>query len=98
MNPYGILESLSLILLVLFLVWNMVGFLLFWIDKRRAVKQKWRISEATLIFFTVAGAGIGAFTAMRTLRHKTQKPKFNISGWIGLIVAGAILVGIFLLF
>lgn len=94
---YFFLESLGLVLLILFVIWNIIGFSLFGIDKRRAVKQKWRISEATLIFFTVVGAGIGAFAAMRILRHKTQKPKFNIAGWVGLVVAGLILAAIFLL-
>jgi len=56
------------------------------IDKRKAVKNKWRISERTLIFFTLVGGGIGAFLGMRLVRHKTKRWKFRIAVALGLII------------
>jgi predicted MPP superfamily phosphohydrolase len=57
------------------------------IDKRKAVKSKWRISEKTLIFFTLAFGGIGALLGMLLARHKTKHMKFRVAVVIGLIIA-----------
>lgn len=43
------------------------------IDKYKAEKSKWRISEMTLFIITVLGGGIGTTFAMYKFRHKTQK-------------------------
>ena len=79
----GILEFFSVLLILM----NMLAFFLYVIDKRKAVKNKWRISENTLIFFTLAFGGIGALLGMRLARHKTKHTKFRIATAIGLIVA-----------
>ena len=61
---------------VLFLT-NSLAFLLMGIDKRRAEKGLWRISERTLL--TVCGlfAAAGGLAGMKVFRHKTKKPKFR---------------------
>ncbi|MCL2527000.1 MAG: DUF1294 domain-containing protein [Defluviitaleaceae bacterium] len=59
-------------------VMNIVTFGLYAIDKRRAIKKEWRISEATLILCAFLMGGIGAALGMRIIRHKTDKPKFKI--------------------
>ena len=66
---------------------NVLTFALYALDKRRAIKNKWRISERTLILFTLACGGIGACLGMYGLRHKKNKLKFKISVVIGLIIA-----------
>lgn len=38
---------------------NILSFILFGIDKRLAVKHKWRISEKTLLFSFILGGFIG---------------------------------------
>ncbi|QVY60626.1 DUF1294 domain-containing protein [Cytobacillus gottheilii] len=57
---------------------NIVGFLIMMIDKRKAVKQEYRISEKTLwtvaIFFGAAGMTVG----MNMFRHKTKHTQFKI--------------------
>lgn len=57
---------------------NLFGFLIMWIDKRRAKKGEWRISENTLFFVTLLGGGIGTISGMKIFRHKTKKLKFQI--------------------
>lgn len=47
-------------------------------DKRRAVKEKWRISEKTLIILAVLGGSFLEYGTMILIRHKTQHPKFMI--------------------
>lgn len=65
------------IIAVIYLILNLISFLLFAIDKRKAVKNKWRIPEATLILSSVFGI-FGGFCGMYIIRHKTKKPKFFI--------------------
>lgn len=57
---------------------NALAFLLMLIDKQKARKQKWRISEATLITVAAIGGSIGALLGMYTFRHKTLHKKFTI--------------------
>ena len=57
---------------------NVLSFLLFGIDKYRAVKKKWRISERTLLIIALIGGSLGALFGMFSFHHKTQKYKFSI--------------------
>ena len=66
------------ILTIYLIAINILTFLIFGIDKRKARKGKWRIPEATLIGLAVAGGSIGALLGMYLFRHKTQKRKFNL--------------------
>lgn len=57
---------------------NIVTFILFAIDKKRAKKNQWRIPESQLLFFSLLGGSIGGIIAMKIVKHKTKKPKFTI--------------------
>lgn len=46
------------------------------IDKYKAEKNKWRISEMTLFLVTLFGGGIGTTFAMYKFHHKTRKMVF----------------------
>jgi predicted MPP superfamily phosphohydrolase len=80
---FGIIELFS----ALFILLNLLSFSLYVIDKRKAAKNKRRISENILIFFTLAFGGIGAVLGMRLAKHKTQKLKFKVAAVLGLIIA-----------
>lgn len=56
---------------------NMVAFAAFGIDKYKAKRGLWRISEATLLLLAVVGGSIGALLGMRIWHHKTQHAKFR---------------------
>lgn len=56
---------------------NVVAFAAFGIDKYKAKRGLWRISEATLLLLAVVGGSIGALMGMRIWRHKTQHAKFR---------------------
>lgn len=64
-------ELTHFILIYLFLI-NFLGFLLMGIDKYKAKKQKWRISEKTLFLFPLLGGSLGATIGMFTFHHKTK--------------------------
>lgn len=57
---------------------NIIAFIMYAIDKRKAIKNKWRISEFTLLMIAFVGGSIGALLGMYGLRHKTKHWKFKI--------------------
>ncbi len=63
-------------------VMNLFAFLGYWIDKRRAVAGRWRISEGTLHLQELLGGWPGAFIAQRLFRHKTSKPGYQAVFWL----------------
>ena len=56
---------------------NAVTFILYGIDKYKAKKNQWRISEATLLTMAAIGGSIGAWAGMRLWHHKTMHKKFK---------------------
>lgn len=62
----------------LFLAVNLFAFFLFGVDKSRARRGVWRISERALLLAAVCCGGTGALLGMRAFRHKTQRRKFRI--------------------
>ena len=56
---------------------NAVTFIVYGIDKYKAKKTKWRISEATLLLLAVLGGSIGAWIGMKVWHHKTMHKKFK---------------------
>ena len=56
---------------------NAVTFLIYGIDKYKAKKGQWRISEATLLMMAAIGGSIGAWAGMRLWHHKTMHKKFK---------------------
>lgn len=52
------------------------------LDKFRAQKGAWRISESTLQLFAMAGGWPGALPAQHLLRHKTRKISFQVTFWL----------------
>lgn len=77
---YGVIEFALTVLAVV----NVLAFVLYFVDKRRAVKGKFRISEKTLVIVTILFGGLGAVLAMVWCRHKTRKPKFKAAAIIGM--------------
>lgn len=57
---------------------NIFSFVLFGIDKERAKRNLWRISEKTLLFAALLGGTPGALTGMYFFHHKTRKLKFSV--------------------
>lgn len=56
---------------------NIIAFAAFGIDKRKAVKHKYRISEATLLGLALIGGSAGALAGMHLFHHKTKKLLFR---------------------
>lgn len=64
-------------LLYLLLI-NAAAFVLMLVDKVKAKKNRWRISERTLMLSAALGGSVGALLGMYTFRHKTRHIKFTL--------------------
>lgn len=73
------------------IVLNLVGFFIMSVDKKRAIKNQWRISEKALIGISIIGGSIGMLAGMNTFRHKTKHKKFTIGIPVILVIQVAIL-------
>ncbi|MFI3165174.1 MAG: DUF1294 domain-containing protein [Bacillota bacterium] len=89
---------MTIILLIATIIMSIVAFFAMLIDKKRAIKGKWRIPEATLIGMAFFMGGIGEYMGMKTFRHKTKHIKFTIGVPLCIVVNVAVLVGSYLTF
>ena len=74
---------------------NIASFFLYGIDKYKAKKGRWRISEAILLLMAVIGGSIGAWAGMRLWHHKTMHKKFKYG--IPLIIIMQVALAVYLL-
>lgn len=74
---------------------NLVAFLAFGIDKLKARRHRWRISEASLLWLAALGGALGAWLGMHVWHHKTLHRKFRWGVPLLLILqlALAVLIG-----
>lgn len=75
---------------------NIITFLAMWIDKRKAQKGKWRISEKALFTLVLLGGGLGGIVGMYTFRHKTKKMSFVV-GFPLIFILEIILIAVVIL-
>ena len=71
------MNTLHSYLIYYLLAINAVAFIVYGIDKYKAKKAKWRISEATLLLLAILGGSIGAWMGMKVWHHKTMHKKFK---------------------
>lgn len=75
---------------------NILAFLVYGIDKLKAKKSWWRISEKTLLLLAALGGSIGAWAGMRLWHHKTLHKKFRY-GIPAIIIAQAAIAAYFVI-
>lgn len=59
-------------LLIYLCVINLVGFVIMYMDKKKAIKHRYRISEKTLFVVAIIGGSVGSIIGMHMFRHKTK--------------------------
>lgn len=69
-----------------YLIINFLLFLFIFVDKRKAIKNKWRIKESTLFKLFLLGGFLGGFLSMKIFNHKTKKKKFYFIGIASLLL------------
>lgn len=73
------MSVLQIILLIYVVLANLIAFILYGIDKRRAIRNKWRIPEKNLLLAAFFGGALGALWSMILFHHKTKKAKFYLT-------------------
>jgi uncharacterized membrane protein YsdA (DUF1294 family) len=76
------------------LIVNAAGFLLMLIDKRKAIRHRWRIPEKTLFLTAAIGGSVGSIMGMYTFRHKTKHLQFTL-GMPAILIVQLVLAFIF---
>ena len=71
---------------------NVIAFFMYGIDKWKAKKDKWRTSEATLMWLAIIGGSIGAWLGMKVWHHKTMHKKFRFGLPLIIIVQIALII------
>lgn len=67
---------------------NLLAFGMMGVDKRRARKHQWRISEKTLFLPVLLGGGLGGIVGMYWFHHKTKHWYFVIGFPLIFVVEG----------
>ena len=91
------MDNLQKIIVIYLIVINVVTFFIYGIDKWKAVRSKWRISEAMLLGLAVIGGSIGAWLGMKVWHHKTMHKNFKY-GIPAIIVIQLFIIGYFALY
>lgn len=83
------------ILCIYLTIINAVCFLVMLTDKRKAIKNRRRVPERTLLGLCAIGGSLGGFAAMRLFRHKTLHLRFSIGIPVMLAVQTVLLMLIY---
>lgn len=67
---------------ILYFIMSLVCFLLYYVDKRRAVKEIFRIPEQKLHLTELMFGWPGGIIAQQVLRHKRIKKTYQVKFWI----------------
>ncbi|MBQ6655330.1 MAG: DUF1294 domain-containing protein [Erysipelotrichaceae bacterium] len=78
-------------LLAYLLIINIAALIIMAVDKVKARKNRWRISERTLFLLAMAGGSIGVLAGMKMFRHKTRHLSFTI-GIPAILIAQLLIV------
>ena len=68
------------------LIWNLLVFMIYCIDKSKAKRGAWRIPEKYLLSFAFLCGGFGAWLAGITFHHKTRKWYFKTVWFLGMVI------------
>ncbi|WP_372996505.1 DUF1294 domain-containing protein [Lutispora sp.] len=84
------------VIFIYFIIINLAGYIIMAVDKRKSVRNKWRIQEKTLFAISLFGGALGMLLGMRSFHHKTKKTMFKVG--IPLLAILNIAVYIYLLY
>jgi len=65
-------------LMALYILWNLAGFIMIMLDKRRARRGEWRIRERTFFLWALAFGTTGILLGMYVFRHKIRHRSFAV--------------------
>ena len=73
---------------------SLLAFILYFVDKRKAINGSWRIKEATLLLVSFLGGVFGGYPAMLIFRHKTKGEHwyFTATNLLGIAIHATLLI------
>ena len=81
MVAWATATNLPLVVPLAYLVFSLITFVAYALDKSAARKGRWRTKEGTLHLLALVGGWPGALVAQQTLRHKSKKASFKVVFW-----------------
>ena len=73
------------------IITNLATFIAYGVDKRKAVKDRWRIPEKTLLLMGLMFGSVGQLLGMKVFRHKTNKWYFWFCGMLSFVLQAVII-------
>ncbi len=89
------MREIQIIVVTYLMLINLAAFIMYGVDKQKAVRHKWRIPERTLIGIAVFGGSLGALLGMKAFHHKTKHRKFTVG--VPAIIAVQVIVFVLVL-
>ena len=81
-----------------FAIWTLVASFitagLYWWDKRAARQEQRRVSESTLLGWSLIGGWPGGLLMAKLIRHKTQKLSYRIQFFLAALVNVLVLASV----
>lgn len=75
-----------------YLLMNILTYILYAMDKKRAIRRQWRVPESVLLGLSLLGGCVGAFIAMHNYHHKTRHWRFAMGVPAMILLHGSIIV------
>ena len=85
-----IMTGMNQALTVYILAVSLLTWILFGLDKWKAIHGKWRIRESTLLGLSLIGGAAGGLAGMYLFRHKIRKMRFRIGVPLMFLVQAAL--------
>lgn len=89
------MKEIILTIIIYYSAINLLAALIAILDKNKAKKGKWRISEASLMTIAFLGGAAGEFFTMKQIHHKTRHAKFMVGLPIAVFIHTVIIILIF---
>ncbi len=94
-GPFTKNMNWTIILIIYLILINIAGFAVMGIDKKRAIRNEWRIPEKTFFILSAVGGSAGSLIGMYTFHHKTKHWYFVV--FIPVILVVQIIIAVLLL-
>ena len=88
-------QTIITVVILYLVIINVVGYVIMGVDKKRAIRGAWRISEASLFFTALLGGSLGCILGMQHFRHKTKHWYFKY-GMPAILVVQVLLFALFI--
>lgn len=72
------MDPTLILILAPILIMSFAGYFIMLIDKKKSMRDEWRIKESSIFIVALLGGSIGVYLGMRHFRHKTNHTSFAL--------------------